>query len=143
MTVDERLVNGIEGVVTATVNGKVRELAEITKIDATAEKQKTEYKVMGDRAVHSKASGWKGTGSMTIRYGTSFARDLMLDYIKTGKDADISITVINDDPNFGGGAIKTKLGGVNIDSALMTKLDADAEILDEDISFTFTSVEDL
>lgn len=143
MNIDNKLINGVEGVVTATVDGKVIELGELTKIEASAEKIKSEYRVLGDRATHTKANGWKGTGSMTIRYGTSFARNLMLDYIKTGKDAQVSITVINDDPNFEGGAIKTKLSGVNIDSALLTKLDVDTDILDEDVNFTFTDVENL
>jgi Protein of unknown function (DUF2001). len=140
---EERLINGVEGVVTATIKGRVVELAELTKISATAEKTTTEYKALGNRATQVKPNGWKGSGTMTLRYGTRYFRELMLDYIRTGKNTLISMVVTNNDPNFEAGDIKTRLGGVNITTATMAQLDVDTEILNEDIPFTFTEVEDL
>ena len=140
---EERLINGVEGVVTANIDGKIVELAELTKIDATAEKTTSEYKVLGQRATQVKVNGWKGSGTMTLRYGNNHFRKLMLDYIRTGRNTFIEVTVINNDPNFEAGDIKTRLGGINITSAVMTQLDVDTDILNEDVPFTFTEVEDL
>lgn len=140
---ENRLINGVEGIVTANIDGKIVELAELVKIDATAEKTTSEYKVLGQRATQVKVNGWKGSGTMTLRYGTKYFRQLMLDYIKTGKNKFIEVVVINNDPNFDGGDIKTRLGGINITSSIMTQLDVDTDILNEDIPFTFTEVEDL
>lgn len=140
---ENKLINGVEGIVTATINGNVEILAEVMKIDATAEKTTTDYKVLGERATQSKPNGWKGTGTMTLRYGSKHFRNLMLDYIHTGKNTLISIVVTNNDPNFDGGTIRTRLGGVNITSAVMTRVDVDTDILSEDVPFTFTEVEDI
>lgn len=140
---EKRLISGVEGIVTANINGRIVELAELTKIDATAEKTTTEYKALGNRATQTKPNGWKGSGTMTLRYGTKHFRNLMLEYIRTGINTLIEVTVINNDPNFEDGDIKTRLGGVNITSAIMTQLDVDTDILNEDVPFTFTEVEDL
>lgn len=140
---EERLINGVEGIVTATIDGQIKELAELTKLSASAEKTTSEYKVLGQRATQTKPNGWKGTGTMTLRYGNKIFRQLLLDYIKTGKNTLIDIVVTNNDPNFDAGSIKTRLGGVNITSAIMTQVDVDTDILNEDVPFTFTEVEDL
>ena len=139
----DKLINGIEGSVIATINGNVREMAEITKLEATAEKTKTEFKSLGNRSTQTKANGWKGTGSGTMRYGSKVLRDMMLSYIETGKDTFFDIVVTNDDPEFDGKKIVTKLGRCNIDAALLTRVDIDTDILEEDFNFTFTEVEDL
>ena len=38
---------------------------------------------------------------MTIYYVTSLFRELMLDYIRSGKDTYFDLVVVNDDPNSG------------------------------------------
>lgn len=140
---EDRILNGVEGIVTATVKGNVKELPITVKVDAKVEKQVTEYKALGHRATQTKPNGWKGTGTLTIRYGSDIFRQLMLEYITTGTNTLIDIIVTNNDPSFAAGTIKTRLGGVNITSATMAMLDVDTEILNEDIPFTFTEVEDL
>mgnify|MGYP000448988650 CR=1 FL=1 len=140
---ENRLISGVEGLVTANISGRIVELAELTKIDATAEKTTTEYKALGNRATQVKPNGWKGSGTMTLRYGNKHFRNLMLEYIRTGRNTLIEVTVINNDPNFEDGDIKTRIGGINITSAIMTQLDVDTDILNEDVPFTFTEVEDL
>ena len=140
---ENRLINGVEGIVTANINGNVVELAEVTKISAEIEKVNTEYKALGHRATQNKPNGYKGSGTMTLRYGTKQFRELMMEYIKTGKNTLCDIIVTNNDPNFEGGEIKTRLGGVNITKITVAQLDVDTEILDEEIPFVFTEVDDL
>lgn len=134
-------ISGQEGRAYATINGRVEEMFYAKKIEATAEKQKTEGKVLGRRGTQSKASGWKGTGSMSIYYATPIFRQMMLDYIKTGKDTYFDLQVINEDPNSTIGKQTTVLKNVNLDSVIMAKVDVDSDLLDEDVNFTYDDVD--
>lgn len=134
-------ISGQEGRAYATINGSVEEMFYAKTIEATAEKNKAEFKALGRRGVQSKAIGWTGTGSMTIYYATPLFRQMMLDYIKTGKDTYFDMTIVNEDPNSDLGKQTIVLKNVNLDSVIMAKIDVDAEFLDEEISFTFDDVD--
>ncbi len=134
-------ISGQEGRATATINGQKEDLLYIKTIEATVEKQKTEVKTLGKRGVQHKANGWTGTGTMTIYYATTKFRQIMLDYMTTGKDLYFDIQITNDDPSSSIGQQVIMLKNVNIDSVLMAKIDTESEVLDEEISFTFDGVE--
>lgn len=134
-------ISGQEGRAYATIDGRVEEMFYAKTIEATAEKNKSEFKALGRRGVQSKAIGWTGTGSMTIYYATPIFRQMMIDYIKTGRDTYFDIQIVNEDPNSGLGRQTIVLKNVNLDSVIMAKLDVDAEFLDEEISFTFDDVD--
>ncbi|MCM3747457.1 phage tail tube protein [Paenibacillus pasadenensis] len=134
-------ISGQEGRAFATINGVVEEMFYVRTLEATAEKQKAEVKTLGRRGTQHKATGWSGTGSMTIYYVTSRFRQLMYDYIKNGKDTYFSIQVTNEDPSSSIGAQTVILRGVNLDSVVMASLDTEAEALDEEVSFTFDDVD--
>ncbi|MCT4542823.1 MAG: phage tail tube protein [Vallitalea sp.] len=135
------IISGKEGKVFKTIDGNVKEMAYVKKIEAKIEKNKSEIKVLGSRATHSKATGWKGTGSMTIYYMTSELRELMLDYIKSGKDTYFDIQLVNEDPASAAGKQTVVLKNCNIDSVIIGQLDIDKDVLDEEISFTFDDIE--
>ncbi|GIP55960.1 phage tail tube protein [Paenibacillus vini] len=134
-------ISGQEGRAYATIAGRVEELFYAKTIEATAEKNKSEFKSLGRRGVQSKAIGWTGTGSMTIYYATPTFRQMMLDYIKTGKDTYFDLQIVNEDPNSTLGKQTVVLRNVNLNSVIMAKLDVDAEFLEEDIDFTFDDVD--
>lgn len=134
-------ISGQEGRAYATINGQVEEMFYIKTLEAKAEKQKTEVKTLGKRGTQHKTSGWSGSGSMTIYYVTTLFRQLMLNYIKTGKDVYFDVTVVNEDPTSSIGRQTVVLRGVNLDSTIVAKLDTDSEALDEDIDFTFDDVD--
>lgn len=133
----EDTINGREGVATAEIDGRVVELMELSNITATMEKNKTEFKAMGQRNTQNKATGWTGTGSATVRYVSSRWAKLMEKYAKTGKDTYFTIVITNDDPGSKAGKQVVQLLGCNIDSIDLAKLDIDAEILEQDVNFTF------
>lgn len=112
----------------------------IKTLEATVEKEKAELKTMGQRAVQHKAIGWKGSGTMTIYYVTTLFRELMMEYIQTGKDAYFMIEVRNEDPGSSTGRQTVILEGVNLDSVIMASLDTEAEALEEEVAFTFENV---
>lgn len=130
-------VNGREGVATANIDGEIVELFELANITATVEKEKTEFKAMGRRNTQNKATGWNGTGSMTVRYVSSKFPKLIEKYAKYGIDTYFTITVTNEDPGSKTGRQVVQLLGCNIDGIDIAKLDIDEEILEQDIDFTF------
>lgn len=134
-------ISGQEGRAYATINGQVEEMFYIKTLEATVEKEKADVKTLGRRGTQHKAIGWNGTGSMTIYYVTSRFRQLMLDYMSSGKDTDFDVTITNDDPNSTIGLQTITLLGVNLDSVVMVSLDTESDALEEDIDFTFEGVD--
>ncbi|MDH6371758.1 hypothetical protein M2444_003557 [Paenibacillus sp. PastF-3] len=134
-------ISGQEGRAFATINGQVEEMFYIKTIEASVEKTKAEVKTLGRRGVQHKTTGWSGSGSMTIYYVTSRFRQLMIDYIKTGRDTNFDITITNEDPGSTIGAQTVTLLGVNLDSVVMVSLDTESDALEEDIDFTFEDID--
>lgn len=133
-------ISGQEGKAFVKIGDRMEEMFYIKTLEATVEKEKAELKTMGQRAVQHKAIGWKGSGTMTIYYVTSLFRELMMEYIQTGKDAYFMIEVRNEDPGSTTGRQTVILEGVNLDSVIMASLDTEAEALEEEVAFTFENV---
>ncbi len=137
----EDAISGKMGKAFATIEGQVHEMLYLKNIEATAEKKKVEVPVLGKTGDQHKAGGWSGTGSATVYYVTSKYRELMLQYIKTGRDVYLDVLIENDDPTSSVGKQTTILKGVNFDSVIMAKLDVESETLDEDLSFTYNDID--
>ena len=133
-------INGQEGRAYATINGQVEEMFYIKKLEATVEKEKADIKTLGRRGTQHKATGWSGSGTMTIYYVTSRFRELMVDYIRSGKDTYFTVQVVNEDPGSTIGYQTVTLKNVNLNKVIVAKLDTDSAALDEDIDFTFDDV---
>lgn len=134
-------VNGREGTVYATINGKVYNLLEIKTLEAKVEKQKSDIPVLGFRGIQTKAKGYKGSGSVEAYYVSSLPRQTLIDYMNTGVDTYFTIVVTNEDKTTSLGAQRIQLNNVNIDSAVIAKVDVDADNLTESYDFTFDSAE--
>lgn len=134
-------ISGREGRAFAQIDGKNEEMFYVKTLEAKIEKQKAEVKVLGSRSVQHKAAGWTGTGSMTIYYMTPLFRNMMLDYIKHGKDTNFIIQIINEDPMSSIGTQTVCLKNVNLNSVVMAKLDTESDVLEEEVEFTFDDVD--
>jgi hypothetical protein len=134
-------ISGQEARAFITVNGRNEELFYAKKLESKVEKQKSELKTLGKRGTQNKAKGWKGTGTLTVYYVTSLFRELMLQYIKTGKDVYFDITVTNEDPTSSIGKQTVVLKDCNFDEVSMVSFDVDSEALEEDMGFTFEDVD--
>lgn len=122
----------------ATINGRREELFYAKSLEATIEKNKVAVPVLGKTNTPQRSAGWTGSGTMTIYYVTSVFRQLMRDYIKTGKDFWFDLQVINEDENSGTGKQTAMLLGCNLDSVIAAKFDATSDdMLDEEMPFTF------
>lgn len=134
-------ITGSAGKAYGTINGNVEELLYAKDIEAKIEKEKSEIPIMGRKSKGNKANGVKMTGKMTIYYITSLFRQMMVDYIKTGVDTYFDLLIVNEDPSSASGKQSIMLKGVNINSVIIAKLDADVTELDEEVDFTFEDVE--
>ena len=134
-------ISGKEGSLYATIDGKVIQVAECKSINAKITKNKTEFKALGYRGTQHKATGWSGSGTLTIHYASSRWAKMMIDYAKKGIDTYFKLQIINEDPTSKIGKQTVTLIDVNFDEAEIAKIDTDAEFLDETMNFTFSDVE--
>ena len=134
-------ISGKEGSLYATINGQVIQVAECKSINAKITKNKTEFKALGYRGTQHKATGWSGSGTLTIHYASSRWAKMMIDYAKKGIDTYFKLQIINEDPTSSIGKQTVTLIDVNFDEAEIAKIDTDAEFLDETMNFTFSDVD--
>jgi hypothetical protein len=129
---------GSEAVAYIEVDGKVEEFFYAKSIEATAELNKSEVKVMGKRGVQNKATGWTGSGSMTIYYVTTIFRNMLLKYAKEGILPAFKLVITNEDKGTTIGKQTVCLYDCVIDSVNLAKFDVESDALDEDMDFTFS-----
>lgn len=134
-------ISGQEGRAYANINGINEEMFYIKTLEASIEKTKAEIKTLGHRGLQHKATGWSGTGSMTIYYVTTKFRQMMLDYVKTGIDSYFDIVIVNEDPASSIGKQTVTLYNVNLNKVIIGKLDTESEALEEELEFTFEGVD--
>lgn len=134
-------ITGSSGMGYGIIDGNVEEFLWAIEIEAKIEKEKSEIPIMGRKNKGNKANGVKMTGKMKLYYVTSLFRKKMIEYVKTGKDFYFDLVVTNEDPSSSAGKQSVVLKGVNIDSVIIAKLDADATELDEDVDFTYEDVD--
>lgn len=129
---------GSEAIAYIEVDGKIEEFFYAKSIEATAELNKSEVKVMGKRGVQNKATGWTGSGSMTIYYVTTIFRNMLLKYAKEGILPAFKLVVTNEDKGTTIGKQTVCLYDCVIDSVNLAKFDVESDALDEDMDFTFS-----
>jgi len=124
-----------------TIEGNRCCFMQAINLEASFEKNKSEVPILGKTGKGNKSTGWKGTGSATFHYNTSIFRELMMRYKNTGEDIYFDIQVSNEDATSSVGRQTVILKDCNMDGGILTKFDADAEYLDEDMDFTFEDFE--
>ena len=137
----QNAISGKEGSLIFSNNGKVRVVAECKNITANLDKSKAEFRALGYRGTQHKATGWSGSGTLTIHYASSEWVKQMLTYVKTGVDTYFSLLVTNLDPTSLIGSQRVLLTDCNLDSIEIAKLDVDADFLDQAMNFTFSGVD--
>lgn len=133
------LIEGNGGSVQITIDGTLHEIAQIRTLSAEIDKEKFDFKVMGKRGRQHKATGWNGTGDVTVYFTSSFFTKILIDYANGGKDIYAEIVVENAQID-GGKSQRVWLGDVNFDSGTIANIDVDADYLEQDLAFTFSEV---
>jgi len=126
----------------AMINGRIEELFYAKSIEATIEKNKVDVPVLGRTTTPQRSTGWSGSGTLTIYYVTSLFRQLMVEYVKTGKDFWFDLQIVNEDPVSSAGKQTVVLKNCNLDSVVIAQFDATSDdMLEEEMPFTFDDVE--
>ena len=134
-------LNGKQGNAFMTIDGKNIEMFGMKKFQSDAEFQESDFKVVGTTLVQKKTTGVSLSGSMTIYYGTPHFLRLLQDYIKTGKLPYFTLQITNDDPATSVGTQTVALYNVKLQKLPVAMLDADADFLEMEVSFSYTSLE--
>jgi len=134
-------ISGSLGECFVTIEGNRYNLMQVINLEAKIDKTKSKIPILGKTGKGNKATGWEGTGTATIHYNTSIFRQLLYRFKETGEDIYFDIQVTNEDPSSSVGEQTVVLVNCNLDGGILAKIDADAEYLDEEISFTFDDFE--
>jgi type VI protein secretion system component Hcp len=134
-------LNGKSGSAFMTVDGQNHELFQLKKFQSDAEFQESDFKVVGTTLVQKKTTGVTLTGSMTIYYGSPLFIKLLNEYLKTGKLPYFTLQITNDDPGTTVGKQIVALYNCKLSKVPVAMLDADADWLEEEVSFSYTGIE--
>ncbi|NNJ30343.1 phage tail tube protein [Lacrimispora defluvii] len=134
-------LNGKAGRAFAVIDGRNVEMFGLKKIQADAEFQESDFKVVGTNLVQKKTSGVSLTGSATVYYGTPEFLNMLKTYLMTGALPYFTIQITNEDEGSSIGSQTVALYNVKLQKLPIAMLDADTEFLTMDIAFSFTNVE--
>lgn len=134
-------VNGAEGKIFVTLNGKNIEVACMKNIRTAAEIQSNDMRVIGTRTIQNKPNGAKQTGTGNIYYGTNLFTDMVLQYINTGVMPEFDIQITNDDPATTIGTQAMAYYGCTLTGEIPLSILNDEEaMLNYDFNFAYTRV---
>lgn len=134
-------VNGAEGKVFITRDGKNIEVACMRNITTNAEIQSNDMRVIGTRTIQNKNNGAKLTGTGNIYYGTNLFTDMVLQYIQTGIMPEFDIQLTNDDPATSIGSQVMAYYGCTLTGTIPLSILNDEEaMLNYDFNFAYTRV---
>ena len=134
-------IRGSAGECYFTLNGRRYNGMQVISVEGTMAKTKTEVPILGKSGKGNKATGWRGTGTCRMHYMSPQFRAAAMEFIKNGADLYFDMQVTNEDPTSAAGRQTTILKHCNFDEVLLTRIDASADTLDEEMPFTFDDVE--
>jgi len=124
-----------------TVDGERSLLLQALNLTVTVEKEKVEVPILGRMMKGHKVVNMTGTGSLTIYHNTGLFTNMVKQVQDGGQDVYFDMMVVNDDPTSAAGSQIMTLKDVNIDGCDILSFDADGELLEQSIDFTFESFE--
>lgn len=130
-------IHGAQGVAYVTIEGQRYKFAQLIDLNAEMTKTKSKVPIMGRISKGNKSTGAEYEGSATFHYNTSIFRKLLKQYKDTGEDIYFDIQVTNEDGSSTVGRQTTILIDCNLDGGIIAKLDADADYLEDEVSFTY------
>lgn len=137
-------LNGAEGKITITRNGRILEVCGMRNIKALAGIQTADMRTIGTRKIQAKANGVKQTGSGNVYFGSNSSNlftDMVLNYINNGIQDEFDITITNEDPTSSVGAqVMGYYGCVLTGDIPLSILDDEQAMLNYDFNFSYTRV---
>ena len=137
-------ISSKEGKAYITIDGRNRELFEISSLNAQLELNVQSRQMLGHRMVQHKVIGAEGTGSMTMYFMNSDMLRLAIQYIKNGSYGGLKLQIKNEDPQSTIGKQEVVLLGVLLNTIPVAALDDQSDDpITIDTDFTFDDIEGL
>ena len=138
-------LNGAEGKIFITQNGKNMEIAGMRNIRTNAEIQTQDMRVIGTRKIQQKSNGAKMTGTGNLYYGSNIFTNMVLEYIKTGimPEFDIQLTNTEESSATLGSQVMAYYGCTLTGTIPLSILDSEESMLNYDFNFAYTDVQRL
>lgn len=137
-------VNGAEGTIFVTRDGKNVEVVGMKNIQTTASIQSTDMRTIGTRSIQDKPNGAKQTGKGNVYYGSNGSnmfRDMVLNYIQNGVTEYFDIQINNTDPSTSVGNQIAAYYGCHLTGDIpLSILDDEQAMLAYDFNFAYTRV---
>lgn len=124
-----------------TIEGNRYNFMQLYEFEAKYEMNIVEVPILGKTTKGHKAVGGNGTWSGTAHFNQSILRQLLYRFQTNGEMVYFDIQVTNSDPTSSIGKQTIILKNCLMEGGILTKFNADEEILSEDISGTFDSWE--
>ena len=134
-------VDGREGAAYATIDGRRYLLLQLKNFEAKDDIESLEIPRLGTKSMGHREGTVKGSWSATLYYNTDIFRDIAILHRKTGKMTYFDLQITNDDPNTSAGRHTTIYKNCLLNSTVMSKLDIENKVLDEEINGTYDDVE--
>ena len=126
-----------EGRCYITINGNRYFFMQATDVSLKIDKHKQKVNRMGAIMDGHKSTGAEGTGSAKFHYNTSIFDEMIIGYIKTGKDIYFELQITNDDPTMSVGRQTVTAYDCNLDGITLAQIIADDSLLEKSCDFTF------
>ena len=135
-------LNGAEGKITVTRDGRITEICGMKNIKTVAGIQTSDMKTIGTRTVQKKANGVTQTGTGNVYFGSNGSNlftDMLLQYINTGVMETFDITITNNHGQRGRSG--HGLYGCMLTGEIpLSILNDDEAMLNYDFNFSYTKV---
>lgn len=122
-----------------TINGRRYNFMSLTEFESKWDVKIVDVPILGKVGMGQKAAGGKGTWSGTAHYNQSAFREMANHYQKTGEMPSFVIQVSNEDPGSTVGRQTIVHYGCLCEKFTLAKFKAGEELLDEELSGTFSS----
>ena len=137
-------VNGAEGRVVVTRNGRNYVIAGMRNIRPVGNIQSEQMRVVGTRKIQDKSNGVELIGTGNIYYGFDMFRDMVLNYINTGVLEEFDIQITNNDPATSIGSQTIAYYGCHLTGEIpLSILNSEETMMNYDFNFAYTSVQKL
>ncbi|MBS5249307.1 MAG: hypothetical protein KHY49_09280 [Oscillospiraceae bacterium] len=138
-------VNGAEGSVVITRNGRNYVIAGMRNIRPTGNIQSEKMRVIGTRTIQDKPNGVELTGKGNIYYGFDLFRDMVLNYINNGVLEEFDLQITNSDKASAtlGSQVMAYYGCHLTGEIPLSILNSEETMMNFDFNFAYTRVQKL
>lgn len=137
-------ISAKEGSAFILIDGVSRVLFEVSSLKAQIDLTVQSRKTLGSRMTQHKIVGAEGTGSMTMYFMNSEMLKMAVEYLSSGAFRNISLKVVNEDPQSSVGKQEVVLQNVLFKTIPVVSLDDQSDDpITVDTDFTFDSLDKL